>query len=77
MPETLAQWYFFALYTVGSVGGLVFLMDKLVAMWRERKRLDREAEEHDPWEVEEQQEPVVLMPNPVTHIEPPISARSR
>jgi hypothetical protein len=73
MPTNEYQWGFFVLYTLGSVGGLVYLahliVDK-VTSW-----LD---DDYDPW-AEEDIKPTpsvpVAVPNPVTHIEPPISAR--
>lgn len=77
MPETWTQWYMFLFYTVGSAGGIVFLLDKLVVVWRERSRLNRELDDaptYNPWAVDEPREQPVLVPN---RIEPPISARTK
>jgi hypothetical protein len=75
MPTNEYQWGFFVLYTLGSVGGLVYLahwvVDKFTS-WRD--------DDYDPW-AEEDIKPTpsvpMAVPNPAASIEPPISARTK
>lgn len=76
MPTNEYQWFFFLLYTIGSVGGLVYIatwiVDRIIA-WRGDDSYDPWAEEDSPSAAPTP----VAVPNPVTRIEPPISARTK
>jgi Mg2+/Co2+ transporter CorC len=75
MPTNEYQWFFFGLYTIGSVGGLVY-----IATWIVDRLTSQREDEYDPW-AEEDIKPTpsvpMAVPNPAARIEPPISARTK
>jgi hypothetical protein len=75
MPTNEYQWGFFILYTLGSIGGLVYIVT-----WITDKLTPQHEDDYDPW-AEEDIKPTpsvpMAVPNPVTSIEPPISARTK
>ena len=73
MPSNEYQWFFFVLYTLGSVGGLVYIATWIVD-WVAARHDD---DEYDPWAEDTN---VVQFPAPAPvakTIEPPISARTK
>lgn len=65
LPDNPLAWIMFGLYTLGSVGGIVYIANLIVDKIVERSMRN----EYDPWAA--QQQPIY------TAKEPPISARNK
>lgn len=76
MPTDPYQWFFFLLYTIGSVGGIVYIAQRLTDLILKISHRKPEGDRaYDPWAVD------IPLPapvsNPVANIEPPLTTRTK